>query len=175
MFIAAVNQRQAGGTAEGNGHGNVQPTLQQAVHPMGQRRKLPTTNDLDRLLLEGRFGVDSQRGQLAFEWSLSTIRCSHLALCCTETLGTGSTTLPCCRGQTYRARFEGTAIAVNLKLVRGGPDYYAVQLDGGKPRVMELVVDQRRLQLFEELGSGPHEVYGLSLGVLRYGSEQEYD
>jgi hypothetical protein len=47
---------------------------------------------------------------------------------------------------------------VNLRLVRGGPDYYAVQLDGSKPRVMELKRGQTHLQLCEDLEPGPHEV-----------------
>jgi hypothetical protein len=77
LFTAAVEQRHACGTADGNGHGYLQPMPQQAIHPAGQHQKLPATNDLDHLLLEGRFGVDSRRGQLAFEWSHSTIRCSN--------------------------------------------------------------------------------------------------
>ena len=47
---------------------------------------------------------------------------------------------------------------MNLRLLRGGPDYYAVQLDGGKPRLVEIVRGQRHLQLFDNLKPGPHEV-----------------
>ena len=62
-----------------DGTGGPQAALRQAPHPMGQRHSLPATNGLDRLLLEGRFSVDRRRGQLAFEWSLSTIRCHEVA------------------------------------------------------------------------------------------------
>jgi hypothetical protein len=47
---------------------------------------------------------------------------------------------------------------VNLRLLRGGPDYYAVQLDGGKPRLVEIARGQGHLQLFDKLEPGPHEV-----------------
>ena len=73
----AVRQLPAETSADGTG--GPQAVLQQAPHPMGQRHSLPATNGLDRLLLEGRFSVDRRRGQLAFEWSLSTIRCHEVA------------------------------------------------------------------------------------------------
>jgi hypothetical protein len=47
---------------------------------------------------------------------------------------------------------------VDLRLVRGGPDYYAVQLDGGQPRTVDISRGQTRLQLFENLKPGVHEV-----------------
>jgi hypothetical protein len=78
-LTATADQLQAGSAAELSGHGSVQVTLQQTTHPMGQRHSLPTTNGLDRLLLEGRFSADRRRGQLAFEWSLSTIRCPSVS------------------------------------------------------------------------------------------------
>ena len=62
-----------------DGTGGPQAVLQQAPQPMGQRHSLPATNGLDRLLLEGRFSVDRRHRQLAFEWSLSTIRCHEVA------------------------------------------------------------------------------------------------
>lgn len=75
----AVTQLPAGPSANGDGNGGPQVVQQQAPHPMGQRHSLPATNGLDRLQLEGRFSVDRRRGQLAFEWSLSTIRCQQAA------------------------------------------------------------------------------------------------
>lgn len=47
---------------------------------------------------------------------------------------------------------------MNLRLLRGGPDYYAVQLDGGEPRLVEIARGQSHLQLFDNLEPGPHEV-----------------
>ena len=47
---------------------------------------------------------------------------------------------------------------MNLRLLRGGPDYYAVQLDGGEPRLVEISRGQSHLQLFDNLEPGPHEV-----------------
>jgi hypothetical protein len=61
------------------GNGGPQVIQQQEPNLMGQRHSLPATNGLDRLLLEGRFSVDRRRGQLAFEWSLCTIRCQQAA------------------------------------------------------------------------------------------------
>lgn len=57
-----------------------------------------------------------------------------------------------------RVRFEAETLAVKLRLLKGGPDYYDVSLDGGEPRVVRLDRRQKRLQLFEDLPPGPHEV-----------------
>jgi hypothetical protein len=86
--------------ASAGGNGGPQVIQQQAPHPMGQRHSLPATNGLDRLLLEGRFSIDRRRGQLAFEWSLSTIRCHEVAQhigrrTCIETVMTLSMVLVC--------------------------------------------------------------------------------
>lgn len=47
---------------------------------------------------------------------------------------------------------------MKLRLLKGGPDYYAVRLDGGEPQLVQLSRWSKSVQLFEDLPPGPHEV-----------------